>query len=159
MTYSEISRLTGITKQQVLAAATTRKHVTRKTDRLIRQAISDEFRATLTVPVTPYHRQIIQSLAAQGWSKPHLKDILLNNGRIEGAHAPFLVMDKSRTLVEKATVENLEWLVMVIGEKVGPSTRLIAQMRNRGVFPLKHYYANGKLNGRSLTAEQRRYVQ
>lgn len=156
LSYNEISRLTGVERQQLcFIEQGKRKRVQRRTQKKILQGLSEpdvrNIAPTSLVPIT-VEPQIVHSLEAQGWTSEHLKEILQNNGQGSGTIIDNVFKNK------KALARNLKqvyWLADVIGDKLGPSHRGRMLMQARGIFPMKHYNENGRLNERTLNADQR----
>lgn len=159
LSYSEISRLSGIPRLTVLNLANHKRDKCRRiTARLLINAVSDpDNRATLPKSFVPnaWTKQMIKSLSAQGWSTLHQAEIIQNN---RGHAAGFIRSMGSRTQatsVLKSSEDEMKWLVRAIGDKEGPSNIAKAKMRSRGIFPTKHYDGVGKLIYGSLSPEQK----
>lgn len=160
-TLREIAKLTGLQARQIVSIEHEQTRIRRGTARRIARALAEtDVRAIddkTLVPITN-ERDLIQRLTAQGWSHPHLRHILENNGKGQGAIIDSLTRKKTQRS-KWGNLKQVHWLVEVIGDKQGPSPRAAEQMRLRGIFPLKHYTKDGKLNERTLTDEQRQWVR
>lgn len=162
LTYNEIERLTGLAKEVTNPLILGRKkRIQRKTERVIFNALEEpDIRAIgpeTMLPIT-VERQMVKCLMAQGWPSDHLVEICRNNNRGTGNIVNTLLTGRTH----KAQARNLNqvyWLAHVIGDKQGPSNRAKLAMQRRGHFPLKHYSEKGKLNVRTLTPQQREWLQ
>lgn len=158
MTFPEMGRLTGIDPKRLNMIENGKtKRIQRKTANAIRSGLADPDRRAFgdraLVPVKLRHRQIVLSLCAQGFTIAHQSEIIQNNGVGNGTIV-YNVSRQPKAIMH--SLKQLEWLAQAVGNATGPSTRSIQQMRNRGVFPLRHYNLEGKLLVRTLSPEQRR---
>lgn len=163
--YGEIARLTGLRKETVGQLVwKDRKRIRRSTaDAIYRGLAGDrhDMRSLVPmqlVPVTPNHLRLVRSMCAQGYTLAHQIEIIQQNGMGSGSVINGLCRRKLKDM-RVESLRQLEWLVSVIGNRPGPSHQSMMFMQHRGVFPLKHYTPEGKLNVSSLTPEQRRWVQ
>lgn len=159
LTIEEIVRLTQYSKPALyrLDSGFT-KRIRRDASKRIITALSDsnnrDISPTSWVDAT-WTRQMVYALMAQGWSKPHLRDILRNN---RGVNGKFLGIVVAKPYVKQTREQNrldMLWLVSAIGNRSGPNIALAGYMRKRGYFPVKHYTSEGKLIPQTLTKEQK----
>lgn len=163
LTYPEISRLTGVEKNTLGRLIwQNRKLVTRRIERQIMRGLQDPDARSIApnslVPIT-VERQMVRSLMAQGWTCMHLYGIIQQNGRGSGSIVKQLLDKPNYKYARAEKLANVYWLVEVIGDKLGPSLQNRAKLPKKGVFPLKHYDSEGKLDVRTLSDEQRQWVQ
>lgn len=101
---------------------------------------------------------MVKSLAAQGWTFGHQRDILYNN---LGVNAGFIqsVCMSTNTNCYAGNEAHIKWLVRAIGDASGPSARSMTIMKNRGVFPTKHYNLKGDLIVSTLSPQQKQFIK
>lgn len=157
LTFAEIGRACGISKQSVEDIYyQRRKWVTRRTEESVLAAYGPEavlqrvFDPRQRIPWDD-HKWKIYGLMAQGWTSKNLAQILAADGRSAG----WVQHLSDRTYVYHSTLEHVDWLVELIGDRRGPSRGNPSRIKKLGYFPLIHYTEDGELIRESLTKEQR----
>lgn len=103
-------------------------------------------------------RQIIKSLAAQGWTYDHQMEILRNNRDINAGFLKVTVRNRTK-YIRAINAQHIQWLGKTLGEQLGPSESGRVHMRARGFFSQKHYSMKGDLIVSTLTPEQREFYK
>ena len=160
--YTAIAKLTRVQKETISRIARgerarIRRYIAQKIAAGLAQPDIPEIHNEDILPIT-VERQMIRCLMAQGWTKDHLAEIVKNNGKGSG-QAIRILMEGKRDNARAHTLKQVYWLVEVIGDKQGPSSLTASRMQRRGIFPLKHYDPKGRLNVRSLSDQQRQWLQ
>lgn len=164
LTFDEMARKTGLPRSRIGELVWYNgghKRIWRKTERAIFKGLSDlddrDYGDRQRVPIT-VEPLMIKCLAAQGWPRHELKKMLVEAG-VGNGDVLYHVQAKGRKTSMVCTLRQVYWLVKVIGDKPGPSPHLAKRMQHQGVFPLRHYTPEGKLNVRTLSPDQQRWVQ
>ncbi len=152
-----------MTKVSIDTFARIRRGTGKKVYRYTANAITDglvdldiPLRHPMTLVDSSWARQMTLSLAAQGYTFQHQRDILQNNlGKSGGFIAS---LNKSKTMYYQ-NVELMRWLVRAVGDSTGPSVAHAKRMQSRGIFPTKHYNVNGELIRTTLTKEQKALIE
>lgn len=162
---AEITRLTGVRpatiRDLIEGKVKDPRFITRRTsDRIFQGLESDlsrDLRPNSLVDIKR-SRQILHSLIAQGWTLEHCKHIIRNNTSHK-AGGIMSVTRPGKRYVTKQTEDLCIWLANQIGDRTGPATVSATKMRNRGIFPTKHYGLKGDLLVFTLTKEQKALLE
>lgn len=154
----EVARLTGLPHDTIsMIRRGKRKRITRRISNTIIRSLQNEHSRAIqenTRVPAQWSAQMVRSLIAQGWTMQHQRDILQNNLGISAGFIPSIGRGTNQMCYARHE-ENVKWLVRAIGDASGPSLRSMTIMKNRGVFPTKHYNLKGELIVSTLSVEQR----
>lgn len=163
ITDRDLELLTGLNSRTIYMIRSGKTQRCRRdtAERIIKALEYDDYietRHPMTQVDGAWLRQMSLSLCAQGFTRDHQRELI---ERHLGVKAGFLRVrgDKRNKKVYYRSVEHMRWLVRAVGDATGPSTVLAKRMRTRGIFPTKHYDANGRLIRSSLSPEQRKLLE
>lgn len=159
LTLNEIARVTGVVSQTVQDIYHQRRSwITREVEEKILSKYGPDAQYTERAMAPNQlvdlqeHTWKLHGLFAQGWTITLLKERLKEEGLSHG----WLSCHTTQSLQFRyESLQALDWLVEVIGDRHGPSKVNKQRMTRRGHFPLIHYTDEGKLIRASLTQEQR----
>jgi hypothetical protein len=164
MTFSEISRLTGINLGSVKTIFYQKhEYITRATEKKILDNLSagttPRRRKMATRQRVDSHKYVwvVYCLFAQGWTNDALDEFLRDHGQLDTSC--FVRYATRGHLMYYETAQKILWLRDNVGDKQGPSTLNKKRMKARGIFPLIHYTDDGELLVDSLLPEQRRILE
>lgn len=161
MTQEQIRRSAGIGRSTMYGLVRSNDPIRSSVEDKILAALNNDEKQKLPPRVTISNkkaRQLVLSMAAQGWSKQHQRDILEKNRGVSGGFIISMTAKKyTKTLVEYEA--HIRWLARAIGNQTGPSRNAMINSRRLGYFPMQHYNIDGDLIESTLSAEQLEYVK